>query len=285
RADERRHDLPALARQRGARAGRGRAAAAAVRRRLRARLRVRNRAAGDRGLGRDRDRADLPRAGGVLVRDAQGDAGADRSRARHARGGDAPRALARAWLASVGRVEPLSELLDLPLRRAQLLGTAAVQLLAALPQGRQLGELDVAALELLDDPLELGLRLLERQGGDHVPLVNPLLRLTVAHRRDDPRGPRGCGCPPWRRHGRARSAVTPLLRPRSERAAGDLDRERRSRRWRLAHELLAGPHDRVAALERRAWRERAQAAVDVVEPRAPPLEREQRCAPQPLVRI
>ncbi len=49
---------------------------------VRARHRVRHRAAGDRGLGRHRDRARLPRARGALVRDAE----AVRGRARrHAR--------------------------------------------------------------------------------------------------------------------------------------------------------------------------------------------------------
>ena len=49
-------------------------AARPVRRRLRARLRVRDRPAGDRGLGRRRGRADLPRARGPLVRVPEGDA-------------------------------------------------------------------------------------------------------------------------------------------------------------------------------------------------------------------
>ena len=63
--------LPVLARQRRPRAGGGRGLARPVRRRLRARLRLRDRAPGDRGVGRDRDRDGLPRAGGALLRDAE----------------------------------------------------------------------------------------------------------------------------------------------------------------------------------------------------------------------
>ena len=70
RADERRDDLPALARQLRARADRGRAPARPLRRRVRARRRVRHRAAGDRGVGRRRRRAHLPRARRAVVRDA-----------------------------------------------------------------------------------------------------------------------------------------------------------------------------------------------------------------------
>ena len=75
RADERGDDLPALARERRPDAGGGCAAARGVRRALFAGLRVRDRAAGDRGVGRDRDRSDLPRARGDLARDAARDAG------------------------------------------------------------------------------------------------------------------------------------------------------------------------------------------------------------------
>ena len=62
RADQRRDDLPALARQRRPRADRGRDAARQLRRRLRARRRVRDRPAGDRGVGRRRGRPGLPGA-------------------------------------------------------------------------------------------------------------------------------------------------------------------------------------------------------------------------------
>ena len=74
-ADERRDDHPALAGQRRARPGRGRDAARPLRRRLRQGRRVRLRAAGDRGVGRCRDRVDLPRPRGAVVRAATRDAG------------------------------------------------------------------------------------------------------------------------------------------------------------------------------------------------------------------
>ena len=48
-----------------------------------------------------------------------------------------------------------------PCASDELRGAAAVELLAALPEPRQLLQLDVAALEPLDDPLELRLALLE----------------------------------------------------------------------------------------------------------------------------
>ena len=57
-----------------------------LRRRLRARLRVRDRPAGDRGVGRRRGRACLPRARGALLRDAQGDRRAVEAAERGARG-------------------------------------------------------------------------------------------------------------------------------------------------------------------------------------------------------
>src|SRR5262245_4643459 len=53
------------------------------------------------------------------------------------------------------------ELVDLALRGAELLGQAAVELLPALPERRQLLEPDVAALQPLDDPLQLRLHPLE----------------------------------------------------------------------------------------------------------------------------
>src|SRR5207237_115192 len=63
--------------------------------------------------------------------------------------------------ASFAGVESLRELLDLPLGGGELAGAAAVELFAPLPELRELLELDVTALEPLDDPLELGLRFLE----------------------------------------------------------------------------------------------------------------------------
>src|ERR1700720_1999766 len=65
------------------------------------------------------------------------------------------------WLLSGVSVEASGELLDPALGLGELVGAPAVERLATLPQGRQLLELDVAALEPFDDPLELGLALLE----------------------------------------------------------------------------------------------------------------------------
>jgi hypothetical protein len=58
---------------------------------------------------------------------------------------------------------PTRKLLDSSLRRRKLLGAKLVELLAALPQRRQLVDADVAPLETFDDLLELSLRLLERR--------------------------------------------------------------------------------------------------------------------------
>src|SRR6476646_3685618 len=55
-----------------------------------------------------------------------------------------------------------SELLDLPLHAFELRGTDPVQLLAALPELRQLVDADFTTFEPGDDLLELLLRLLER---------------------------------------------------------------------------------------------------------------------------
>ena len=57
--------------------------------------------------------------------------------------------------------KPTSELLDLALRRVELRAAERVQLLAALPERDRLVERNLAALEPLDDLLELRLRLLE----------------------------------------------------------------------------------------------------------------------------
>jgi len=59
---------------------------------------------------------------------------------------------------------------------------------------------------------------------------------------------------------------------RSEPPAGDLDGERRPGGRRLAHELFACSNDRVAPVERRSRRERAQAATGRVEAGAAPFE-------------
>src|SRR5207248_472447 len=59
------------------------------------------------------------------------------------------------------RVEPACELLDFALCVRELRSAAAIELLASLPQLRQLLEPDVAALEPSHDLLQLRLRLLE----------------------------------------------------------------------------------------------------------------------------
>ena len=103
-ADERRDDLPALARQHRPAPGRGRAAARPVRRSLLRRVCVRARPAGDRDVGRRRRRPRLPRARGPLVREPAGHA--RRERGAGGRGGrdaiprEAPCARSRARLAS-----------------------------------------------------------------------------------------------------------------------------------------------------------------------------------------
>src|SRR5579872_4894631 len=65
------------------------------------------------------------------------------------------------WLLGDLSVEASGELLDPALRLGQLAGAASVELLAPLPEDGQLLELDLAALEPLDDLLELSLALLE----------------------------------------------------------------------------------------------------------------------------
>src|SRR5207247_5065731 len=57
----------------------------------------------------------------------------------------------------------LRELLDLPLRTVELLATEAVELLTALPEGDRLLERGLAALEPVDDLLELRLGCFEGQ--------------------------------------------------------------------------------------------------------------------------
>src|SRR5436305_6707068 len=59
-------------------------------------------------------------------------------------------------------VESARELFDFALRVLQLVGTPTVQLFAPLPELCQLLEANVAALEPLDDLLQLRLGLLER---------------------------------------------------------------------------------------------------------------------------
>src|SRR5204863_1766352 len=92
--------------------------------------------------------------------------------------------------------------------------------------------------------------------------------LRVRHRRARA-APRSAPAPPAPPRTSARS-----LRARSEPSACDLDLERRPGCGRLAHELLAGADDRVATLERRARRERAQPPVGALEPRSAPLQGE-----------
>src|SRR6185503_10798169 len=64
---------------------------------------------------------------------------------------------------SVCSVVTTRELLDAAVHGLELRGADAIQLLAALPQLRQLVDACVAALEPLDDRLELLLRVLEAQ--------------------------------------------------------------------------------------------------------------------------
>src|SRR5215204_889320 len=56
---------------------------------------------------------------------------------------------------------PAGELLDLALRRVELVGAEAVELLASLPERDRLVQVGLPALELLDDPFQLALSLLE----------------------------------------------------------------------------------------------------------------------------
>src|SRR6266550_8892571 len=58
-----------------------------------------------------------------------------------------------------------SELLDLAVRGIEFLRAEAVELLAALPQRDRLVQGDLAALEAVDDRLQLPLRVLEGRGG------------------------------------------------------------------------------------------------------------------------
>ena len=120
---------------------------------------------------------------------------------------------------------------------------AAAELLAALPEARELLELDLAALEPLDDRLELGLVLLEA-------------RCSRSLRPSLPRAPKA---PPR-----------------------DLDRELASRRRRLAHEPLVAAHDRVAALERARGESARSCAARRLEAGAAALELAQRRPAQPL---
>ena len=173
---------------------------------------------------------------GGLVRDGVRGARALRRRRR------APaRDLERARRGARPSARRARELFDLALHRFELRGAEAVELLAALPEPRQLLDARVAALEPLDDRLELAL------ASSKVELSQRSLR-----------------------------------RCRRRRA-------RRSRRLlelrRRADELVASVHDRVAALERRE-RARAVSRACVVSSRAvPALEREERRAGEPLVRL
>src|SRR5580700_1188408 len=67
----------------------------------------------------------------------------------------------RLFLRIPGAVEPARELFDPALCLCQRLGERAAERFPALPEARELLELDLAPLEPLDDRLELGLVLLE----------------------------------------------------------------------------------------------------------------------------
>jgi hypothetical protein len=61
----------------------------------------------------------------------------------------------------LGRLDAAGELLDLALGRVQALAAEAIELLATLPEPERFVQGDVAALEPLDDLLQLTLSLLE----------------------------------------------------------------------------------------------------------------------------
>jgi hypothetical protein len=71
--------------------------------------------------------------------------------------GQGPESIAREALGRFRR----SERFDLPLRRVKLLEAEPVQLFAALPELDRVVEVSLAGFELLNDPLQLRLRLLE----------------------------------------------------------------------------------------------------------------------------
>src|SRR5206468_3258742 len=75
------------------------------------------------------------------------------------------------------------------------------------------------------------------------------------------------------------------LDPRAERAVADLDRDRVPWRDRggLANQPAVLAHDRVAALERRVRRQRAEAPGRVLEPCPLSLDGEERRAPKSAV--
>src|SRR6185437_1481160 len=137
--------------------------------------RLRLRAAGDRGIGRHRCRAPLPRPRRALVRDVARDAHGGQGRGfvrREGRGVGAARRARGRELALVrggfGRARLLGsarELLDPALGGVELRLAEGVELLAAFPQLQRLVERRLPAFQALDDLLELGLRLLERSLG------------------------------------------------------------------------------------------------------------------------
>src|SRR5439155_24643847 len=105
-------------------------------------------------------------------------------------------------------------------------------------------------------------------------------------RRGSPRRARAA-----RRSARARAArprtTARSLDPRAEAAVGDLDLERVSRCDGVPgpDDFLAGPHDRVAPLERGPRRERAPAPTCLLEPGTFAFDGKRRCTAKAVVRV
>ena len=157
----------------------------------------------------------------------------------------------------------------LPLRAGELLGQPPVELLAALPELRQLVEPDVAALEPLDDPLELGLLLPRRS-------ARALIRRAprTSRRRPRPRArsrPAAARGRARRRRGRSRSRAR-ASRAARVRAGGRASRSSRARRRSSAS---SGARRRRSCVRREALgvalddaaRAALEPAVGAVEPR------------------